>query len=203
MSSSNYNYLSYWVEYHQKTPYYCSPATAQSILAWNFGAGTYVGSDVTKSQTVIANNMGTTPKGSDDYRAFSYINGQFTRWHSTFVYVPVNDTSLSAFETRIVNEADIWYEPLYTRVDVSSPYYVWHQNNPALHATVSVGYWSSGAQATIGDPYTASTSGCPEGIGYPGYSPTPDQGCIYFGYSTSNYYRAKSLPVNNELPEQF
>ena len=115
----------------------------------------------------------------------------------------INDTSLSGYETRIVYEIDSFPEPLYTRVDVSSPYYVWHQSNYALHATLSVGYWSSGAQVTIGDPYTASTSGCPDGIGYPGYSATPDQGCIYFGYSASSYYRAKSGVVQSELPEQY
>lgn len=203
LSSTGQNYLSYWTQYHQKTQYPCLPADGQSILAWNFGRATYVGSSVASSQAVIARSMSTTSLGTDDYKAFSYINSQFSRWSSPFRYVPINDTSLSGYETRIVYEIDSFQEPLYTRVDVSSPYYVWHQRNYALHATLSVGYWSSGAQVTIGDPYTASTSGCPEGIGYPGYSATPDQGCIYFGYSASSYYRAKSGVVQSELPEQY
>lgn len=68
---------------------------------------------------------------------------------------------------------------------------------------MAVGYWSSGTQATIGDPYTASTSGCPEGIGYPGYSSTPNYGCIYFGYRADYYYYAKSGVISGEQPEQF
>ena len=203
MSSTGQNYLSFWVEYHEKTQYNCLPATGQSILAWNFGAANYVGSDVKTSQTAIGNGMGTTTHGTDDYVAFSYLNGRFAYRNSSFRYVPRNDTTLASYETTIVYEIDSFKEPLYTRVDVSSPYYVWHQSTFALHATVSVGYWSSGAETTIGDPYTASTSGCPQGIGYPGYSSTPDQGCIYFGYSTDRYHRAKSGIVSNELPEQW
>jgi hypothetical protein len=197
------HYLGNYTEYHQKATNFCLAATAQSILAWDFGTATYVGSSVLTSQTNIANVIQTGPSGADDYVAFSWINGQFARWNSPFRYVSTNDTSLSSFETRVTGEVDTYYQPLYVRVDVSSPYYVWHQSKPALHATVSTGYSSYGSYVDIGDPLTASTSGCPEGIGYPGYSSTPDYGCIYWTWPTGNYYKAKSGVVDGELPEEF
>jgi hypothetical protein len=98
---------------------------------------------------------------------------------------------------------DTYSEPLYARVNVSSLYYVWHQTLPAYHATLSVGYSNNGSTTMIGDPYTSSTNGCPEGIGYPGYSPNADYGCVYWGFSTNSYYRAVSGMVNGEDPEWF
>jgi hypothetical protein len=203
LSATGQNYLSDWTTYHQKTSYYCLPAVAQSMLAWNFGTATYVGSSVKTSQTNIAQSMGTNSGGTDDYRGLAYVNGQFDRWNSLFTYVPANDTTLAAFETRVADESDVYFEPLYVRVDVTSTYYVWHQTHPALHATAAVGYLSSGAEVDIADPFTASSSGCPERIGYPGYSSTPDIGCIYFAYSTSYYYKAKSPVVDSEKPEWY
>ena len=198
--------LDFYMQYHQKADHQCLAATTQSILAWNFGTATYVGSSVASSQSVLAANIGTTSAGADDYRTFRYINTQFARWASTFRYVPVNDTSLAQFRDRVQLETDYWYQPLYVRVDVTNPNYVWHQASPALHATVSIGYYFDGttiAGAVIGDPYTASTSGCPTRIGYPGYSSTPDYGCIYWAYPLNFYYNAKSGVVRGELPEQY
>lgn len=162
-----------------------------------------MGSSVLTSQTTIAAAINTGPYGADDYVAFRYVNSQFSRWGSGFRYVATNDTTSSSFQNRVTNEVDVYSEPLYVRVDVSSPYYVWHQGLYALHATTSVGYSNFGQTVMIADPYTASTSGCPQHIGYPGYSPTPDYGCIYCGYTTSSYYYAKSGTVYGELAEQY
>jgi hypothetical protein len=199
------NQIGTFTEYHQKTQYWCLPTTAQSILAWNFGTTTYVGSNVANSQQNIANSMGNY---TDDATAFAYINGQFRRWGSAFNYVPVNDkSSLSSFETRITQETDYWGEPLYVRVDVSSPYYAWTQGNRAYHATVSIGYYGYGSSAMIGDPYVdpQHTNGCTPTPGkYPGYSSTTsDYGCVYYGYSSNNYWLAMTGLVNSEKPEYY
>jgi hypothetical protein len=196
--------LSTWTEYHQKTQSWCLPTTAQSILAWNFGATNYVGSSVAASQQNIANAIGNY---TDDATAFSYINAQFKLRGSGFHYVPVNDkSSLASFETRIMEETSYWHEPLYVRVDVSSPYYAWTQTKQAYHATVSTGYYSSGAQTVIGDPYTdvAHTNSCTARPGhYPGYSSTADYGCIYYQFSSTNYWKAMTGVVSGESPEYF
>ena len=80
---------------------------------------------------------------------------------------------------------------------------IWHQTTYGLHATVAVGYRDSGASSTITDPYTASTSGCPEGIGYPGYSRARDYGCVYFFWPTSSWFKSRSGIVDGELPEWY
>jgi hypothetical protein len=121
------------------------------------------------------------------------------------MYVPVNDKgSLSAFQTRITQETDYWNAPLYVRVNVASHYYTWWQSSVAYHATVSIGYYSYGASAMIGDPFTdyAHTS-CQPYAGYPGYNSTSNYGCIYYGFPTSNYWHAMDNVNTNELPEQF
>lgn len=204
------NSLAGFTEYHQKTQSWCLPATAQGILAWNFGTSTYVGSGVAASQQAIANFMGNY---TDDAWAFAYINGQFNRWGtairhgSSFKYVPINDkASLSSFETRLTAETTYWVEPLYVRVDVSSKYYAWTQGLQAYHATISIGYEGSGSSADIGDPYTdpQHTSNCQATPGhYPGYSSASDVGCIYHGYSSSYYWTAMTGVVNNESPEYY
>lgn len=151
----------------------------------------------------IANSMGNY---TDDATAFLYINGQFRRWGSSFMYLPVNDkASLPAFEARITQESDYWVEPLYVRVDVSSIYYAWHQTKQAYHATVSVGYSGYGSATKIGDPYTdpQHTNGCAVVNGYPGYSSTYDYGCVYLGFSSSNYWHAMTGLVNGESPEYY
>ena len=196
--------LSTWTEYHQKNQSWCLPTTAQSILAWNFGASTYVGSSVAASQQTIANAIGNY---TDDAAAFAYINGQFSRWGNGFHYVPINDkSSLASFETRIVEETSYWHQPLYVRVNVSSPYYAWTQTKVAYHATVSTGYYSSGAYTLIGDPYTdvAHTNYCTASPGhYPWWSSTSDYGCIYYQFPSNSYWKAMTGLVNGESPEYF
>lgn len=191
-------------EYHEKQNTWCLPATAQSILAWKFGTSIYVGSSVLNSQTNIKGSIGNY---TDDYAAFSYINGQYARWGSGFRYVPVNDkASLSAFQTRITQETDYWNAPLYVRVNVTSHYYAWWQTKLAYHATVSVGYGGSGSSVLLGDPYTdaAHTNNCQPVAGYPGYSSTSDYGCIYYGgFPTSNYWMAMTDVISGEQPEQY
>jgi hypothetical protein len=204
MDSSS-NSIGAFTEYHQKTQSWCLPATAQSVLSWNFGSATWVpGGNVQQGQQNLVNTIGNY---SDDATVYSYINGQFSSHGSGFRYVAVNDkSSLSGFEGRITTETDLYREPLYVRVDVSSPYYAWTQSKSALHATVSVGYSSYGASTMIGDPYVdaAHTNGCIANPGvYPGYGSSSNTGCIYNGFSSSNYWQAMSGVVSGEKPEYY
>lgn len=197
------NQIGVVTEYHQKTQAWCLPATAQTILAWNFGTTAYVGSSVATSQQNIANAIGNY---TDDYTTFGWINREFIRWNKVFRYVPANDkASLSAFETRITQETDRWKQPLYVRVNVTSHYYAWWQSKTAYHATINIGYYNYGANAMIGDPYTdpQHTNGCQPVAGYPGYSSTFDYGCIYYNFPSGNYWRAMTGVVSGELPEQY
>lgn len=193
----------FYTEYHQKTDSYCLVATAQSILAWKFGTGPYVGSSVETFQNMIKGKIGSY---TDDYATFSYINKEYASRGSTFRYVPVNDKgSLASFQSRVIQESDFWNAPLYVRVNVTSHYYTWWQTKLAYHATVSIGYYNSGSSVMIGDPYTdsAHTNNCQAVSGYPGYSKTSDFGCVYYGFPTSNYWTAMTGVISSEQPEQY
>lgn len=112
----------------------------------------------------------------------------------------MNDSSSSAFTSRIWNQVGNTGHPLYVRVNLASPHYAWHQAS-GQHATAAIAYTSSATKTTIADPWTwkSSTGSCL----YSGYTATPDTACNWVNYQTSEYYLAKDVVRDSELPMWF
>jgi hypothetical protein len=195
-----------FINYHQKTNYNCLPALGQSILYFNFGGAWTTPSVAAKQGTAsqasgtITKGMHTTTSGTADDVAFAYLNGQFAAGGSGFRYIQTSLTSKAAFETKLVDEITNLNEMLYTRVDVTSPHYAWHQSTPEQHATGAIKYALSGDRVTIADPFTHENSSgvC---VGLP-YSSTPNVSCTWVNYDTNEYYLAKDV-VRNSIQANF
>lgn len=144
---------------------------------------------------MYSSTSGNLGIGINDAKGFSWLNGQIKANEpgTTFYYAYINDTSYAPFRDRVINDITVWRYPLYVAVNVQSPSYVWYQDTPATHATAGAGYASSGAQVTIGDPFTSPSyyPYCSQNVHNPGYSSSPDTGCTYSNFDTQRYYAAK------------
>lgn len=191
-----------WKTYHQKTTYNCLPAVGQSMLDYAFGGYTAPSvaakqGTATQASGTITRGMGTTTAGTDDYKALTWVNGQYQAHASSWRYVAANDNSLS-FPARMSDEISLLAHALYVRVDLTSTHFPWHQTKAAQHATAAVAYGNSGATVNIADPFGYTSSGrC---VTSP-YSSTPDIGCVWQAWPTSDYYLAKDIVRGGELPE--
>ncbi len=197
--------------YHQKTQYNCLPALGQSLLQWEFYFGGYVSPSVTAKQGTatqasgtITRGMGTTTAGTDDYKAFAWINGEYGAHGSGWRYVAVNDLTETPFTDHVTNEISVYGHMLYVRVDLTKTSFPWHQIKPAQHATGAIGYTNFGVNTNIADPWPSTNGGTcvvQSGGAPPPYSSTPDKACYWSAWSTHKYYLSKDGPRYGELPE--
>jgi hypothetical protein len=177
--------LSGYVEYHQKTQDQCLAATVQSILHYKYGS-VWISPSVISKQATIDSHTGTSESS-----AITYINSQFT---NGFYYAVWAKRTITTFKDAILIDINNFTMPSYTTVDVHNAEYAWHQTSPANHATTVEGYYggSSVTSVDLDDPYTSPSTGagCVVINGYPGYSSTPNLGCVYPSFSTSRLYHA-------------
>jgi len=180
--------LSGYVEFHQKTQAQCLAATVQSILHYRFGDG-WVAPSIAGMQTTINSHT-----GANESSAISYINQKFDSYNFGFHYVVAAKVGRTWFNDDIIIDVGNLAMPSYTEVDVTSYDFAWHQTKPASHATTVSAYDGGAAVTTVSldDPYTSASvgPGCHVYNGYPGYSSTPNYGCIYAQFDTQRLYNA-------------
>lgn len=197
--------LGAWTTYHQKTNYNCLPAIGQSILHQGFGGYTFptvaaMQGTAAQEPGTIAAGMHTTVNGTNDNNALAYVNSRYQAEGSPWRYLPTNNTVEADFKVRITNEIGSLGHALYVRVDLTSPYYAWHQSNPAQHATAAIAYTSSGTYTSIADPFTHSVTG---GCSATWDSGAADVSCNWVNYLTDSYWRAKDIVRNGVQPMWF
>jgi hypothetical protein len=183
MSPATTGYLNGYVQYHQKTTSWCLAAVMQTILRFKQGS-TWTTPSVLSKQTDIYNQIGTSESA-----ALPWINAKL----SGFQYVAIEPKPvLATFTSHIVADVTTFVYPTYVAVNVGNSNYVWYQDGTARHASAALGYSSSGAYVRIGDPFTSPdySPGCTTGAHNPGYSSTPDIGCVYGAWDMSKYQSA-------------
>ncbi len=176
-------YLNGYVQYHQKTNYWCLPAVMQTILRFKQG-NTWITPSVLGKQTDIYNQIGTS-----ESVALSWINARL----SGFQYLAEDPKSdLPYFTSHVMADVTSFVYPTYVAVEVANTNYVWSQSGPARHASAALGYSSSGAYVRIGDPFTSPDYSpyCATGASNPGYSSAPNYGCVYGPWEMSKYHAA-------------
>jgi hypothetical protein len=203
--------LSGWVAYHQKYSWWCMDAVLESMLHQSLGG--WNTPSVLSVQTTIANAVGTHPApdpGTDDYTALAWVNGVYSP--SGWFYLAVKDTSLSAFQNRLMYEVSTLLHALYVRVDLASNKFMWYQapdqyGNHPLHATAAQGYSYAGADSRVNDPFTTKNSDGTCNAAWD--SGSANMACVWgiAGplFTTSNYYLSMDPTAfaNSEYPEWY
>lgn len=186
MPAAASGYLTGWAEYHQKTNSWCLSAVLQSIMKFKIGT-TWITPSVYSKQSDIHDEVALS-----EALALPWLNGELASGGVSFTYVAIDPKpSSTTFTSHIMTDVTSWTFPSYVAVDMAHPDYVWHQSSHGRHASAAVGYGTSGALVRISDPFTSpSYSPYCNLDAWPGYSSTPDLGCVYAAWDMSKYYNA-------------
>lgn len=178
-------YLNGYVQYHQKTDRWCLSAIVQTILRFKLG-NAWITPSVLSKQTAIFNQI-----GEYESQALPYLNQQLAP--TGFQYTAVEPKpNLTTFRLNIATDMNTFVVPTYVAVNVGNQNHVWWQYTARRHASAALGFGTSTDFVRIGDPYTSPdySPGCTLGASNPGYSSTPNYGCVYGAWPMWKYHDA-------------
>jgi hypothetical protein len=183
--------------YYQQTRYYCVPAVIQTILHYFVGGNSYIRDGTEYGVTVwqsaiyartITDDTYEQPGADDLKKGLPYINQRFAFHGSAWRYVPVRDTTVAAFRSRIKKEIWQFAMPLYVRVKYASPTWPGNHADPPRthprtgqpievdHATAAIGYHDAGAGVYVYNPIAKSVGGA---CSVPAYDTTNKFACAH------------------------